>query len=79
MGAAVEAVDRATLEIFQFKGGQPPAVLTAQQLFGFFDVRLRNKGHGFLRRQGDVQRALVGRQPELDFGALGGIPPVSGQ
>ncbi len=79
MGAAVKTVDRTTLEIFQFKGRQAPAAFIAQQLSGLFDVWLRDKGNGLLRRQGDVQRAIVSRQPEFHFGTLWGIPPVSGQ
>ena len=79
MGATVEAVNRLTVEIFQFKRGNAPAVFTAQQLFHFFDVRFRNKRHGLLRRQRHLQRAVVRCQPEFNLGALRRIPPVSGQ
>ena len=79
MGATVEAVNRLTVEIFQFKRGNAPAVFTAQQLFHFFDVRLWDKRHGLLRRQRHLQRAVVRCQPEFNLGALRRIPPVSGQ
>ena len=79
MGATVEAINRLAVEIFQLKRGHTPAVFAAQQLFHLFDVGFRNKGHGFLRGQRNVQRTAVGCQPERDLGALRGIPPVSGQ
>ena len=79
MGAAVEAVNRLTVEIFKFKRGKAPVTFAAQQLLHFFDVGFRNKGHGFLRRQRNVKRAVVRRQPELNLSALRRIPPVSGQ
>lgn len=54
MGAAIEAVNRLAVEIFQFKRGYAPAVFAAQHLFHFLDVSFRNKGHGLLRRERNV-------------------------
>ena len=54
MGATVEAVNRLTVEIFQLKRSDAPAVFAAQQLLHLLDVGFRNKGHGFLRRQRNV-------------------------
>ena len=38
----------------------------------------RNKRHGLLRRKENLQRPVVRRQPEGNFGPLRGVPPVSG-
>ena len=79
MGAAVKAMYGLTVEIFQFKRRQAPAIFTAQQLLYFLNMIVRDKSHGFLRRQGHMQRAVVRRQPECHLGALRSIPPVSGK
>ena len=55
------------------------AVFALQQAFCLGALRLGNKRHRLLRREGDLKRAVVCRQPEGQFGALRGIPPVTGQ
>ena len=69
MGAAVEADNRLAVEIFQGQRGEAEAFLTLQQSLSLRPLRFGNKGDGLLRRQRDLQRAVVGGQPE---GKLGG-------
>jgi hypothetical protein len=78
MGAAVEADNRLAVEIFQGQRGEA-AVFALQQAFSLRPLRFGNKGDGLLRRQRDLQRAVVGGQPEGKLGALRGVPPVTGE
>jgi hypothetical protein len=39
----------------------------------------RYERHRWMRRKADLPRAVVGREPKLDFRPGGGIAPVSGQ
>ena len=79
MGAAVEADNRLAMEIFQGQRGEAEAFLPLQQLFSLRLLRFGDKGDGLLRRQRDLQRAVVGGQPEGQFGALRRVPPVTGE
>ena len=42
-------------------------------------LRVGNKGDGLLRREGSLQRTVVGGQPEGELGALRSVPPVTGE
>ena len=79
MGAAVEANNRLTVEIFQGQRGEAEPFLPLQQPFSLRPLRFGNKGDGLLRREGDLQRTVVGGQPEGELGALRSVPPVTGE
>ena len=79
MSAAVKAKNRLAMKIFQAERGKAMAVFPLQQAFNLRALGFRDKRHGLLGRQRDLKRAVIGRQPESQFGALRGIPPVTGQ
>ena len=54
MGAAVQAENRLTVEIFEGQRGYPYAVFAVQQAFNLRTLRFRDKCNRFLRRQGDL-------------------------
>lgn len=60
MGAAVEANNRLTVEIFQGQRGEAEPFLPLQQPFSLRPLRFGNKGDGLLRREGYLQRTVVG-------------------
>ena len=70
MGAAVKADNRLAMKIFR-PAGEAEAFLTLQQSLSLRPLRFGDKGDGLLRRQRDLQRAVVGGQPEGKFGACG--------
>ena len=67
------------MKIFQGEGSKTVAVFPLQQAFNLRALGFGDESNGFLRRQRDLKRAVIGRQPEGQFGALRGIPPVTGQ
>ena len=79
MGAAVEANNWLTVEIFQGQRGEAEPFLPLQQPFSLRPLRFGNKGDGLLRREGYLQRTVVGGQPEGELGALRSVPPVTGE
>ena len=79
MSAAVEAKYRLAMKILQIERSKAMAVFALQQAFNLRTLRFGNERHGFLRRQRDLKRAVISRQPESQFGALWGIPPVTGE
>ncbi|MNF89219.1 hypothetical protein D3C84_717350 [compost metagenome] len=79
MLAAIQAEHRPMVEIAQAQRAQLDVTLAAQQRLGQRTLLGRNKGHRRLAGQTQMPRPGVGRQPELDLGAGGGIAPMSGQ
>ena len=67
------------IEIQQGQGSQFDVFFVVQQAFGRFTLLGRYKRHRRLMGQTHTSRPGVGRQPELDFGADGGIAPMPGQ
>ena len=78
MGATVKADNRLTVEISQGQRSEAEALLPLQQPFSLLLLRFGDKGNGLLRRECDLQRAVVGGQPEGELAALRGVPPVTG-
>ncbi|GED47457.1 hypothetical protein HME01_33090 [Vreelandella aquamarina] len=76
---AIQAEYRPVVEIMQIQRAQLNVAFTAQQRHGLLVLIGANEGHRGLIRQADMSRAVLGRQPELNFRASRGIPPVSGQ
>lgn len=58
------------MKILQNERSKAMAVFALQQAFSLRALRFGNERDGFLRRQGDLKRAVIGRQPECQFGAL---------
>ncbi len=79
VSAAVETKHPLAMKILQNERSKAMAVFALQQAFSLRALRFGNERDGFLRRQGDLKRAVIGRQPECQFGALRGIPPVTGE
>ena len=79
MDATVKADNRLPVEISQGQWSEAEAFLPLQQLFSLRLLRFGDKGNGLLRRECDLQRAVVGGQPEGKLAALRGVPPVTGE
>ena len=79
VSAAVKAKNRLAMKILQIERSKAMAVFPLQQAFNLRTLGFGNERYGFLRRQRNLKRAVIGRQPESQFGALWGIPPVTGE
>lgn len=58
---------------------QPKLPTASKDTEGLRLLRFGDKGNGLLRRECDLQRAVVGGQPEGKLAALRGVPPVTGE
>ncbi|MNE57309.1 hypothetical protein D3C80_1522630 [compost metagenome] len=67
---AIQAEHRAMFEIQQGQG---------QNAVGRLALLSRDERHRRLMRQADAPGTVVGRQPELDFGARRCVTPMPGQ
>ena len=69
MSAAVKAKNRLAMKILQIERSKAMAVFPLQQAFNLRTLGFGNERYGFLRRQRNLKRAVIGRQPESQFGA----------
>jgi len=77
--AAVQPEHRPLAEIAQLQRAQLDTPLAAQHGLGGLALCDRNEGGGHLIRHPDTTRPVIGRQPELDFGACRRVAPMAGE
>lgn len=66
-------------EINQIQRAQFHLLLALQNGFGARPLFGRNERDRILRAQPQVTGTVVRRQPEVDLGSIGGVPPMAGQ